>query len=287
MRMKASEKRFFFHANAVGIAAHVRRPEDSFLPAVASTCLPVTGGVGKAEAGGANFGDLLSYRSVSTTVFGDFVDKRAAVLFTHGNHGQNNLATETTAEARVTGLSMSNGNRLLEIEALEAKMSASSDRRRVAQFHTLSAEFQHVRIDGVGLKVSTHCDVFTEHSTKQKLAQAFAKHEEFRSRYSAYFFSQKPAGSHRRRIPESGGIIFGTVVTSLDWEGNAPKGAAITGNSVKIDGFGSIYFGEILIEEGFRRLTLLRFQLGSPTGGSGSAAEVQTNGSSWPPRRSS
>jgi hypothetical protein len=39
-----------------------------------------------------------------------------------------------------------------------------------------------------------------------------------------------------------------------------------------------------LIEESSRRLTLVRFQLGSPSGGDGSLAEVQTNGSSWPPR---
>ncbi len=85
-------------------------------------------------------------------------------------------------------------------------------------------------------------------------------------------------------MPEYDGIIYATVVTNLEWEGKAPDETLKVGNSVVIKGFGSIYFGEILIEEGFRRLTLLRFQLGSQVGGSGSAAEIQTNGSTWPPQ---
>jgi hypothetical protein len=149
----------------------------------------------------------------------------------------------------------------------------------------MSAEFQQVRVDGVPLKFVTHCELFTGHPTKQKLVQGFAASEDIGSRYAHCFFGHASPRSRRRRIPESGGMIYATVVTSLDWEGKAPEAAVISGNSVKIDGFGSIYFGEIVIEEGFRRLTMLRFQVGSsPYGGCGSAAEVQTNGTTWPPQ---
>jgi hypothetical protein len=287
MKKRVVEKRFFFHANAVALAGHIRRPEDFFIPSVASTCLPVTGGVGKAESESASFGDLLSYGRASTSVSGDFVGGNKAAEYSHGNHGENDLPTATSAQAGLTGLKMTNGDRLVEIDALEAKMSASSDRRNPPEFHSLSAEFKGVRVDGIGLKITTHCEIFTEYATKEKLARVFEKNKSFRSRCAPFFFTQKTGGwlsSRKRRIPESDGIIYGTVVSSLEWEGKGPKGAVITGNSVKIPGFGSIYFGEILVEEGFRRLTLLRFQLGSPSGGEGSIAEVQTNGSSWPPR---
>jgi hypothetical protein len=147
----------------------------------------------------------------------------------------------------------------------------------------MSAEFQQVRVDGVGLQVTTHCDIFTQFPTKLKLAHEFASNDDFRDRYGACFLSEKP-GSRKRRIPESQGLIYGTVVSSLEWQGNPPEGAVITGNSVRIPGFGTIYFGEILIEESFRRLTLLRFQLGSENGGCGSAGETQSNGSTWPPQ---
>jgi hypothetical protein len=286
MNRQTVERRFFFHANAVGLAAHIRRPEEFFIPSVASSCLPVTGGIGNAEAEPADFGDLLSHRGVSTSVSGDFVDTATekAADFTHGNHGDNILATVTHAEASVIGLKITSGGRTLEIGKLEAKMSAFSDRRKTTEFRSLSAEFQDVRIDGIPLKITTHCDMLAEYATKQKLASEFAANKDFRSRYAPCFFSPRPSNSRTRRIPEVDGIIYGTVVNNLEWVGNGLSDIVISGNSVKIPEFGSVYFGEILIEEGFRRLTLLRFQLGSPRGGEGSAAEVQTNGTPWPPQ---
>lgn len=283
MKKRPVERRFFFHANAVALAAKIRRPEEFFIPAVASSCLPVTGGVGNATGPGDRFGEVLAYGSASTSVSGDFIDLAKAAEFTYGNHGDNDLPTATHAESQLNGLRVMNGGRLVEIERLEAKMSSFSDRKGATEFRTMSAEFQQVRIDGVGLQVVTHCEMFTGLPTKLKLAQEFSRDAGFRDRYGACFFSHTP-GSRKRRIPESDGLIYATVVSSLDWEGKPPEGADVTGNSVRITGFGSVYFGEILIEENFRRLTMFRFMLGSPFGGSGSAAEIQSNGSSWPPR---
>lgn len=282
MKKRPVEKRFFFHANAVALAAHIRRPEELLIPAVASSCLPVTGGVGKALTEGDRFGETLSYRSASTNVSGDFIDTLKAADFTRGNHCDNDLATETQAESQVSVLRLAGDGHLVEVEKLEAKMSSYSDRQGATEFRTMSAEFGGVRIDGVGLQVVTHCEIFTALPTKLKLAQEFSKDAAFRDRYGACFFSKTP-GSRKRRIPEADGLIYATVVTGLNWEGEAPKGAVIKGNSVDIAGFGSVYFGEILIEESFRRLTMLRFELGCSCGGSGAVCEIQTNGSGWPP----
>jgi hypothetical protein len=272
MKKHPVEKRFFFHANAVALAAQLCGPEEVFIPAVASSCLPVTGGVGKATTAGERFGETLSYGGASTSVSGIFTEPAKE------------LATATHAESQVSVLRMENGGHRVEMERLEAKMASFSDHEGPTEFRTMSAEFDQVRIDGVGLQVVTHCEMFTGLPTKLKLTQEFSRDEGFRDRYSAFFFSQTP-GSRKRRIPEAGGLIYATVVTSLNWEGQAPEGAVITGNSVKIAGFGSVYFGEILIEESFRRLTLLRFDLGCSCGrGTGAVCEIQANGSSWPPQ---
>jgi hypothetical protein len=284
MKIRPVEKRFFFHANAVALAAHMRRPEDFFVLAVASSCLPVTGGEGKAETKGESFRDIISYRSASTRVFGDFTDKARAVDFTHGNHGENDLATETHAECQITGLKINNGDRVLEIESLESTMSSHSDRRGAITFRTMSAGFQQIRVDGVGLRLATHTELFTQHPTKQKLVQGFAGNPDMRAKYGSCFFGRKSPGSPSRRIPELDGMIYATVVTGMEWDGQAPAGTAISGHSVKVNGMGTLYFGEIIIEEGFRRFTMLRFQLGSDAGGCGSANEIQTNGTTWPPQ---
>ena len=46
--------------------------------------------------------------------------------------------------------------------------------------------------------------------------------------------------------------------------------------------FGRVFFGELLISEFSRRLTMVRMALGSDAGGSASAGDVETNGG-WSP----
>jgi hypothetical protein len=50
-----------------------------------------------------------------------------------------------------------------------------------------------------------------------------------------------------------------------------------------VPNFGKIYFGELYITGDSRRLTMVRFQLGSPYGGEVVAAEGESNGSHFPP----
>jgi hypothetical protein len=69
----------------------------------------------------------------------------------------------------------------------------------------------------------------------------------------------------------------------LEWEKERAPDTVISGNRLSIDGIGTIFFGEIIIEEGVRRVTLVRCQLGSPDGADMSACDVQSNGESWPP----
>ena len=57
----------------------------------------------------------------------------------------------------------------------------------------------------------------------------------------------------------------------------------ILGHRLTIDGFGRIYFGEIVIDENMRRVTLLRFELGSPIGGEAAFVEAHSNGGGYPP----
>jgi len=83
------------------------------------------------------------------------------------------------------------------------------------------------------------------------------------------------------RLLRSRGTIYATVVESLKWSGDPYPGAVITDHTVRVPGFGKILFGELLINDLERRLTLLRLELGSPEGGDVACGEVQSNGI-WP-----
>ena len=54
------------------------------------------------------------------------------------------------------------------------------------------------------------------------------------------------------------------------------------GNVVIVPQFGKVYFGEVIMKNGLRHVTMLRFELGSPLGGSCTMASGSGNGSTWP-----
>jgi hypothetical protein len=139
--------------------------------------------------------------------------------------------------------------------------------------------------------VKTATEVFSRNETKEKLCKTFEEDGDFRKQYSSLFF---PTGEEskgfldgllgKHEIPNAKGTIYATIVTGLEWEGQKPdRPTEIKGNQLTIEGIGTIYFGEIFIDENSRRLTLVRFQLGSPTGGEGSALEAGAGGGGWPP----
>lgn len=300
------EKRFIFLGNAVAFAAHIRRPTDHQFKAVASSCLPVTGGLAEATSGPQSYDDLISFTSASTSAQGDYADTRTAVDFTHGNFGDNELSTQTFVNSRLSGLkinvkqdpppqgsaSASAGKATtFAVDQLYARLESSSDRVNPTAFRGLNATFQGVNVDGHELLVITAPEVCTQYETYDKLVQAYHEDGDFRKKFGSLFYSTGDEKTGigallwKPNIPNEGGLILGTIVTELRWATTPAPGTEIIRNRLKIDGVGSIYFGEIFFERNSRRLTLLRFQLGSPTGADGSAVEVQSNGSPWPPKK--
>jgi hypothetical protein len=78
------------------------------------------------------------------------------------------------------------------------------------------------------------------------------------------------------------GVIYATIVRDLKWEGKPPSNARIDGHSVIVKDFGRVYFGELLISKHERRLTMARFELGSPFGGYCDFVDVGSNGGGFP-----
>ncbi len=285
--MPTFENRHLFHANAVAFGAHIRRRRDFYIPATASSCLPATGGVGTAEGRGEHCNEMISFTHASTRVFGDYRDPKEAVEYTHGNYGENTLATITQTEASISGLRIKVGGRTFHAEFLQARMDNLSDTEGPTRFHHLSTTFHRLSVDGARFTVRTHCDVLERLDTRTKLYDAYHNDESFHESYGRCIATPAPHWPSvvgiRPRLPKSGPIL-GTVVTGIDWEDQPHRDDEIEGNRIKIKNFGSIHFGEILVEANHRRLTLLRFQLGCPDGGECAAVDISANGTRIPPR---
>ena len=96
-------------------------------------------------------------------------------------------------------------------------------------------------------------------------------------KYGAQFFAGRRGSIKKRKQ------IHATIVSRLEWEGEKnPRAEIIANNVVVVQDFGKIFFGEILINEGSRRLTLTRFELGSDGGGQAGGPDMDINGG-WSP----
>ncbi len=309
------EKRFIFNGSAVAFAGRIRRPDDVFVNAAAPCHLPVTGGLSEARIEGPGvdpflYKNLITFSAAYSRAQGDFSDPRRAVDFTRGNHGQNELPTNTAVQTRLENLQVHseadpNENapeRTFSASLLEAHLESTSNRRDAVSFRSMAAVFTGVGLTTVeptgtstaSLLVHTATEIFDANDTKAKLIETFAKDGDFRKQYAAMFY---PPGANlpgfldnlfgKHEIPNADqGPVVATFVTRLEWVGGvAPQGTEILNNRLTISGLGRIYFGEIIIDEGSRRVTLLRFELGSTHGGDASACELVSNGTTWPPHR--
>lgn len=305
---KPIERRFIFNGSAVAFAGRIRRPDDKFIKAAASSHLPVTGGLSEAVIEGTGidqyqYKDFITFKKAHSRAQGDFSDPRQAVQFTHGNHGQNVLPANTAVEAQLEGLVIDapavpehkTPRQVFEALTLHVHMESTTNRRDPISFRSLSAVFDGITLRtgmsaAVGLKVHTATEIFSENDTKAKLIETYAKDGDFRKKFAACFY---PAGAQlpgllsnlmgKHEIPYAKGIIVATFVTKLEWMGTPPEGSEILNNRLTIPGLGRIYFGEIVIEENNRRPTLLRFELGCLHGGEAAACEVGSNGGEYPP----
>jgi hypothetical protein len=127
-------------------------------------------------------------------------------------------------------------------------------------------------IDGYRLRVVFEPGPFNEHDTYAKVARMVTK-ASFAKKYGAQFFAGR-AGAIKKR-PQ----MHATLVARLEWEGEKdPRADIVANNVVVVEDFGKIFFGEILISEGSRRLTLMRLELGSNGGGMAGGPDVDING---------
>jgi hypothetical protein len=138
-----------------------------------------------------------------------------------------------------------------------------------------------VSIDGHALNVQLATDVFQKCDTRSKLLAAADDPAFVKASGDSLLMRATVAGAHSPaagRLIHACGNTYATIVRSITWADKPYDGATIDHHVVTVPNFGKIFFGELLITDLSRRLSLLRFELGSPDGGSAVAPEVEANG---------
>ena len=272
-------RRHIFRGHACGVSAHIRRPQDQLLPVQGCSSLPVTGGLAESNVGPQSLGKWVSFDAVSTSAHGDYVDAAAGVATTTGKVAFDAAPTHTRVKASVDGLVILGRVRVAHAAVGLISRSAVGQAQPVIRLEGNILE--GVRIDDASLAITLAEDFYCACDTKDKLAARHAAG--LAPEHAGLLLSAVGGVDEVTDFPEAKGTVKCTIVQAIRWDGAPHPTATIHGHVVHVPDFGKIYFGEMFITAESRRLTMVRFQLGSDDGGEVTAAEGETNPSTWPP----
>jgi hypothetical protein len=280
------KRRFIFHGHAVAIGGRIVRPDDVMLDPKCASALAVTGGRSSSSLKATRFGKYVRFASAETLAEGVFDQMKQVVALTHKRIREDELTSTTTVRAEINGLVVGVDG-LLTVKRLRGTLVSKSP--AAADAETGIKLGKDTAIDGVAvgehkLIVELNNGLFQEFDTYSKLKRAAAD-SKFCEDHAGSLLTRATAVAGQPRgsgLIEARGTCHGTIVRSIRWRGKPYPGATIDEHTVHVPDFGRIYFGEILIRNDSRRLTMMRLELGSAAGGSGAAGDVEDNGG-WAP----
>ena len=234
-----------FHAGGHAFSANFDRPICYQVPVQAAVSLSTAGGHGHAHVEGFEAPRHAHFRSARSHVSGTYQDKDTAT--SHAGvtiEGLNVL--DVIAADRITG-------RL-----------TSEHKRDQEEGHILAigSGYENLRIAGYKFEIKLKHDLLLKNKTHMELCKSVT--------------GGKMTASDEKVLLCS---LVEEIVTDFPGLTADDKKKHV----VKIPHFGTITFAEILSLSGHKTLTMLRFELGSPTSGSGTAGEIYMNGPQYPP----
>lgn len=261
---------FIYNAQAAALGGSIRRPVQRVIDVQAASSLPAVGGQQTNRTGRYEIPGVLSIESAYTQVSGSF-DK-------NGN------AYNTQATAVVEGLRVQEvvtADRIVAQYASVYKVGAEEP-----EIRPLGSQFVNLRINGVLVDPKLDVDLHSKHCTFGGLRKQYTEDADLRARMDRVnLWKIDPAvlPDQLRHLPfaQRGACDYpesGVVACSLLAEELSIPGAKTMGHMIYIEGFGRIYVAEYFIQKKTRRLSMLRFSLGSPVEGDLSTAELEGNG---------
>jgi len=270
-------RRHVFYGHANGVSVRIRRPQNHLLPVQGCSSLPVTGGLSESNVGPKQFDDFVSFESVATSAHGDYVHADQGVDTTLGKLPFHQAPTKTMVRSDVRGLVIL--GRVHVGRATAGIVVRSPAGKNQPSIRLDGSVLEGVRIDDSPLSITLAEDFYQKCDTKDKLAARHARG--LAPHYARLFLPLDGSAWPVATYPEAYGVVKCTIVREIRWADEPHPTATIEGNVVHVPDLGRIYFGELYIDAGSRRLTMVRFQLGSPKGGEVTAAEG--GGGGWPP----
>jgi hypothetical protein len=279
--------RYVFHSHAAAFGGRIVRPKDIVLEAGGASALLVTGGRSVAQLTRTQFDDFFEVESANTVAEGFFEDTAAFIEVTHRRAHEQALVAVSRARTEVNGLAVGRKPRLT-IKRIRAELTNRSAGHSGQPSIRIGKDtaIDGISIEGHRLVVDLNTGPFIRHDTHAKLLAA-VDDPAFVTKSGETLFMSKRFGAEPKapafqRLIRTGATLYATIVKSIRWDGKPFPKSEIHDNMVVLPRFGRVFFGELLITEISRRLTMVRMALGSDAGGAVSAGDVETNGG-WSP----
>jgi hypothetical protein len=240
---------FAFHADAYALNASFHRPVTCQIEALAATCLPIFGGHAQARAADFCVPRLAHFKSAHSHVSGSLEDDSTAT---------------TQAITTVLGLNIMD---VITADRIVARLT-SEHKLTQPEGHILAigSAFENLRIAGFAFRIVLRHDLLLGSKTHAELVKKFA--------------TVRQKGSIAK---EKNGVALCSLVERIETDFPGLSDADKKQHIIKIPHLGTLSFAELISVEGMKTLTMLRFDLGSPDGGGGTAAVATTNGKLPPP----
>jgi hypothetical protein len=248
---------FLYHGGAVAASGYLTLPVQETMEIQGSASLPVLGGHASVHSPRFSHRNFFSFERAETHVVGSFSEKDKAfgTLATTTVDGINimNVVTCDRLVARVTSKHPADGSE--------------------PSFIPLGSRFENLRIAGHKIEVELATDLFTEHHTWTRLAEAHASKQTVRDDLG------KLSTGRLEKLPASGGMIACTLARNLE---KLPGGLSRKDHGIYVPHFGTVYLGEYFVSAHMHRLLMLHVDLGCSVEGCYGAGGSDGNGSPPP-----
>lgn len=250
------ERTFLYHAHASGVSGRITLPFDEVIPVQAPAAIPVTGGYSSTRVENFRYRDIVSFRSASSIVSGDFSAKEQAY--------------ETLMSATIEGLNILG---VVTADVIVARLSSRHPKDgSEPSIIPLGSHFENLRVAGCRVDASLNTEQFVRCSRYEELRQVIEEDPEVRARLSRGF----PELSAQPRN--------GALLCSLAGDVNVNcRELKAEGHAIHVPQFGTIYLAEFLIMPYSRSITMLRAELGCSVEGQISSGGGSGNGQPYPP----
>jgi hypothetical protein len=247
-------RQFFYNGNATGFSGRIKAPFDEVIEAQASCSLGVIGGYASARVDNFRRHEIFSFASAHTQASGILSEKSQAF--------------ETLVSSVLEGFNLVD---MVKVDYMAARLMSKhpvEPPKKGPDEPTITPVGSHYgKIVVAGYEITPVIDVnfFNTVCSYNDLCDKIGRDRDLQAAFNV-------SGV---KMPPPRGMMAGSIVREI--RGGGPP-LEIKGNTVRVPGFGRLYFGEYIIEQYSRRLVMLRAELGCPVQLDSSGGCVSGNG---------